>query len=379
MANKTYIRGQKELREEVHDTGLCTGCGACVNLCPYYATSRDKTVVMDLCDRSAGRCYAFCPRTPTDLEAIRQQLFEPQDLTPELGAVKGFYLTRASDPKTRSVAQHGGTVTTLVSLALSEGIIDTALLAEGGGSNLPGGVAVSQASEVPKLAKSKFIAAPMVEAFNKAVLSDAQKIGVVATPCQTLALAKMKMKPFPKNDSQIDKLRLTIGLFCGWVLAWRSFKELLDQKIGQQAVVRLDIPPSNYKVMQVETASGLVEIPLDEVEACVREACKFCTDVTAEFSDISVGSARLPDGWEVAKGWNQVIVRTAAGEALMQLAKDRQVLEFREVPAGNLEKLKRASIKKKKTALENLACKSGDRDDLIYLDCRDPVFQTFDW
>ena len=379
MGNKTYIRGQKELREEVHDTGLCTGCGACVNLCPYYATSRDKTVVKDLCDRSSGRCYAFCPRTPTDLESIRQQLFEAQDLTPELGAVKGFYLTRSSDPDTRALAQHGGTVTTLMSLALSEGIIDTALLAEGGGSDLPSGVAVSQASEVSKLAKSKFIAAPMVEAFNKAVLGDAQKIGVVATPCQTLALAKMKMKPFPKNDNKIGKLRLTIGLFCGWVLSWRSFKQLLDQKVDQQKIVSLDIPPSKYKTMQVETNSGLVEIPLDEVEACVREACKFCTDVTAEFSDISVGSARLPDGWEVAKGWNQVIVRTAAGEALMQLAKDRRVLEFREVPEGNLEKLKQASLKKKRTALDNLACKSGDRDDLLYLDCRDPVFQTFDW
>ena len=379
MGNNTYIRGQKELIEEVHDTGLCTGCGACVNLCPYYATSMDKTVVKDVCDRAAGRCYAFCPRTPTDLASIRQQLFDPQDLTPELGAVKGFYLTRASDPGIRSIAQHGGTVTTLMALALAEGIIDTALLAEGGGATLPRGVAVSDAGEVSKLAKSKFIAAPMVEAFNMAAQSDAQKIGIVATPCQTLALAKMKMKPFPKNDSQIGKLHLTIGLFCGWVLSWRSFKELLDEKVHKQTVVSLDIPPSKYKTMQAETASGLVEIPLEEVEACVREACKFCTDVTAEFSDISVGSARLPDGWEVAKGWNQVIVRTATGEALMQLAKDRQVLEFRDVPDGNLEKLKQASVKKKKTALDNLACKSGDREDLLYLDCRDPVFQTFDW
>ena len=379
MGNNTYIRGQKELIEEVHDTGLCTGCGACVNLCPYYATSMDKTVVKDVCDRPAGRCYAFCPRTPTDLASIRKQLFDPQDLTPELGAVKGFYLTRASDPGIRSIAQHGGTVTTLMALALAEGIIDTALLAEGGGATLPRGVAVSDAGGVSKLAKSKFIAAPMVEAFNMAAQSDAQKIGIVATPCQTLALAKMKMKPFPKNDSQIGKLHLTIGLFCGWVLSWRSFKELLDEKVHKQTVVSLDIPPSKYKTMQAETASGMVEIPLEEVEACVREACKFCTDVTAEFSDISVGSARLPDGWEVAKGWNQVIVRTATGEALMQLAKDRQVLEFRDVPDGNLEKLKQASVKKKKTALDNLACKSGDREDLLYLDCRDPVFQTFDW
>jgi len=379
MADKTFIRGQKELKEQVQDEGLCTGCGACVDLCPYYATSKDKTVIKDICDRKSGRCYAFCPRTPTDLETIRQRLYDPEDLTPELGAVKGFFLTRSADRDIRSVAQHGGTVTTLMSLALETGFIDTALLAEGGGSSLPRGVAVTDPNEVSKLAKSKFIAAPMVEAFNGVSRGDSQKIGIVATPCQTLALAKMKMKPFPKNDSQIDKLRLTIGLFCGWVLSWRGLKALLEQKIQHQPIVSLDIPPSKYKSMQVQTDTDLVEVALDEVEPHVREACKYCTDVTAEFSDISVGSARLPEGWEVAKGWNQVIVRTAAGQELLQLAKDKGVLEFREVPAGNLDKLKRASVNKKKTALNNLACKSGDREDLLYLDCREPEFGTFDW
>jgi coenzyme F420 hydrogenase subunit beta len=379
MKKQLMIRGQKELIEQVHDQGLCTGCGACVNLCPYYATSKDKTVIKDICDREAGRCYAFCPRTPTDLEAIRARLFDQQDLTSEIGAVKGLYLTRSADKQIRSVAQHGGTVTTLMALALEAGIIDTALLAEGGGSSLPRGVAVTDPSEVSKLAKSKFIAAPMVEAFNEVCQGDAKKIGIVATPCQTLALAKMKMKPFPKNHSHIDKLRLTVGLFCGWVLSWQGLKELLAEKIRQQPVVSLDIPPSKYKSMQVRTETGLVDISLDEVEPHVREACKYCTDVTAEFSDISVGSARLPEGWEVAKGWNQVIVRTAVGRQLLQLAQDRGVLEFRDVPDGNIEKLKQASVKKKKTALDNLACKSGDREDLLYLDCRDPVFGTFDW
>jgi len=379
MKKQPMIRGQKELIEQVHDQGLCTGCGACVNLCPYYATSKDKTVIKDICDREAGRCYAFCPRTPTDLETIRQRLFDQQDLTSELGAVKGLYLTRSADKQIRSVAQHGGTVTTLMALALEAGIIDTALLAEGGGSSLPRGVAVTDPSEVSKLAKSKFIAAPMVEAFNEVSQGGTKKIGVVATPCQTLALAKMKMKPFPKNDSHIDKLRLTVGLFCGWVLSWQGLEELLAEKIRQQPIVSLDIPPSKYKSMQVQTETGLVDIALDEVEPHVREACKYCTDVTAEFSDISVGSARLPEGWEVAKGWNQVIVRTAVGQQLLQLAKDKGVLEFRDVPDGNIEKLKQASVKKKKTGLDNLACKSGDREDLLYLDCRDPVFGTFDW
>jgi coenzyme F420 hydrogenase subunit beta len=72
--------------------------------------------------------------------------------------------------------------------------------------------------------------------------------------------------------------------------------------------------------------------------------------MTAEFSDLSVGSARLPEGWETARFWNQVIVRTKRGSDLLDLARRKGVLEFREVPAGNLEKLKAASLNKKRTA-----------------------------
>ncbi len=129
--------GQKELKEKVLDAGLCTHCGACVNLCPYAACHKDNTIIMDACNREEGRCYAFCPRTPTDWEALQQSLFDPADLTPELGSFKGFYITRATDPEVRNSAQHGGTVTALVSLALREGIIDAAVLAEEGANLLP--------------------------------------------------------------------------------------------------------------------------------------------------------------------------------------------------------------------------------------------------
>jgi coenzyme F420 hydrogenase subunit beta len=50
-------------------------------------------------------------------------------------------------------------------------------------------------------------------------------------------------------------------------------------------------------------------------------------------------------------------------------------LEFRDVPEGNLERLKQAALKKKRTAVRNLVGKSGRSDDLLYLDRRDPAFE----
>ncbi len=40
-----------------------------------------------------------------------------------------------------------------------------------------------------------------------------EKIGVVATPCQAFALAKMRLKPkLDSGSNPIDKLKLVIGL-----------------------------------------------------------------------------------------------------------------------------------------------------------------------
>jgi len=367
MNGQDKLAGQKYLRERVIDAGLCTSCGACVGLCPYFASTRDRTVLLHDCDRDQGRCFAFCPRTPTDLESLRRSLFDPADLTPELGALKGFHVTRAAEERTRAAAQHGGTVTGLISLALEAGLIDTAVLVQAGDGLQPRAAAVSDPAEVRSFAGSKFVAAPVVETFNQAAKGPARRIGLVATPCQALALAKRRQKPFPQADPEIDKLKLVIGLFCGWALSWAGLRDLLAEAVPGRAVLGLDIPPSKHHCLEVKTDRGPIEISLDQVLPCVREACQYCFDMTAEFSDLSVGSARLPEGWAEARSWNQVIVRTEAGQALLDLARDKGRLEFREVPQGNLERLKRASANKKRAALENLARKSGDPADLIYL------------
>jgi len=376
MAEKSQIQGQKELLERVIDTGLCTNCGACVNLCPYAASWHDKTIMIHRCDRKEGRCYAFCPRTPVSLDVLRQALFDPKDVIPELGPVKGFYMTRAASEGMRRSAQHGGTVTTLLTVALQEGLIDGAIIAEEGDDGLPHGVWVSTPAEIQKRGKSKFVVSPTVATFNEVAKEHRyEKIGVVATPCQALAFAKMRLKPIPTEDNHIDKLRLVIGLFCGWALSWRELRRLLKEKTGGRSIEGLDIPPSQYHIMEVTTQNGTIQISLDEVMPTVKKACQYCFDMTAEFSDISVGAGRSPEGWQAARSWNQVIVRSQIGQDLIELARSRGLLEFRDVPEGNLERLKKASMNKKGAAVKNLREKSGNPEDLLYLNNRDPVLE----
>ncbi len=372
MSNTDQGRGQQELKTSVRETHFCTACGACVNLCPYQAFYQGEVVSIHACDLKEGRCFAFCPRTPTDLDSLRDRLFHPQDLTPEIGAVKEYLIARAADEEIRRTAQHGGTVTALMTLALEEGIIDTAVMAEGAERFTHQGAAVREAAEIRRRGKSKFIPAGTVAAFNRAAGGEAQKIGVVATPCQAQALAKMRMKPLPEKDNHIDKLKLVIGLFCGWTLSWRKFTALLETRTSLEEIIGMDIPPGKGQVA-VFTKTKTIAIPWEEIDPLVRDACRICLDTTAEFADISVGSARLPEEWESLRSWNQVIVRTKTGQALIELARKKGVLEFREVPAGVLEELKKAALNKKKTSLKTIIEKTGSPEDLIYVDRKDRV------
>jgi coenzyme F420 hydrogenase subunit beta len=324
-----------------------------------------------LCDRVDGRCRNYCPRSPVDLNRLRKALFDPDDFIPELGPFKGLYLTRSSDAAIRNTAQHGGTVSALVKLALEEGLIDTAMLSSGSDDHLPDCDPVNNAETVASKAGSRFVVSPTVAGFNEVSKSPVEKIGVVATPCQALALAKMRANPWPEDVQRTRKIALVIGLFCGWALRWQKLKDLLAQEIGDGVITGMDIPPSGRACLEVYTEAGSIEVPIEKVTACVREACNYCFDMTCEFSDLAVGSARSSAGWSVDKGWNQVIVRSELGRKLLDLAKAKGLLEFRDVPEENIEKLKSASANKKRACLKHLTVKTGTEDDLIYLDCED--------
>jgi coenzyme F420 hydrogenase subunit beta len=366
---------QKFLKRYVLDEGLCTGCGACVGLCPYQVIYHDRTVQLHDCDLEDGKCYTFCPRTATDLAALRELLFEPDDLTPEIGAVKGYYFSQAVDPELRKIAQHGATVTALMELALAEGLIDSAIVSSRNQEFAQNGAIISDRGALRKNAGSKFTVSPTVAAFNQLVTEDKGNIGVVATPCHALALAKMKL--VKKDNPKIDQLKLVVGLYCGWTLSAEKYtKLLLEKNISLESITGMDIP-AGKNILELFTNNGAKSIPFDEVQDCIREACLYCLDSTAEYADISVGSARFAGNWEEVRQWNQLIVRTQKGKELVELAVKRDVLELWEATAESLTELKDAAVNKKKKALKNIIQKSGSVKKLLYLDSRDPVVQKF--
>lgn len=346
-----------EVERRVVKKDLCTNCGACQGMCPYWKSCEGRTFVDYDCDRKEGRCKYFCPVMPVDKAALRDRFFAKggednadggSTIIPELGPFRGLYLTRAADPEIRKNAQHGGTVTALVEFALKEGFIDAAVLSHSEGGILdPAGYLAKTPEEVRKCSGSSFQIPPSLAVLNEALAENSfRKIGVVGTPCKTLATYKMKAKPFEENDNNADNIGMVFGLFCGWGLDWKGMEAL-----GEAA--HADILPGKYHRMDMDERS----IDLDEILPLVRNSCKHCSDMTAEFADVSIGGARSSEGWDVDKGWNQLIVRSEKGEKLVELAREKGALEFRnfggaEAAAAALNKLMAASASKKAKAEE---------------------------
>ena len=367
---------QTKLKKDVLEQSLCTGCGACVGLCPYQVVYHDRTVQLHDCDLTDGKCYAFCPRTPTDYGQIRESLFDVSDVTPEIGAVKGYYLSRAADPALRAKAQHGGTVTALLELAIASGLIDSAIVSSRNGEVEQGGRLIEAKSQLCDYAKSKFTVSATVAAFNRLMGDTVRKVGVVATPCQALALAKMKIVRI-KDGGKINPLNLVIGLFCGWTLSVESFHRLLQQyQISPESVTGMDIP-AGKNVLELYTHASVTSVPMVDVDACVRTACRYCIDSTAEFADLSVGAARFGGDCDEMRGWNQIIVRSAFGKQLVELAVAQGSLEIREAPASALQDLKNAAAGKKRKALKNIVEKSRSVKNLLYLNSDDPIVRKY--
>lgn len=356
-----------KLRAEVVESGLCTGCGACAGLCPHFGWYQDRVVPLHQCVSSSGACLEACPRVPLDPAALVASSAQPEFITPEMGPVRRLWVTRANAPEVRDRAQHGGTVSALATYALDQRLVDAWVLAGPDGS--VGGLprVCRTPAEVAACAGTRLTSVPMVAGFLELAARESGRFGVVATPCQCLALARIKASDNPRLRQAADKLALVIGLFCGWAFDRRDLQQALSPHLDLAAVRGLDIPPSSHQSLEAATDQGYLSVPLDGVTPAVRSACSYCFDMTAELADLSVGSARLPQGWDEARHWNQTVVRSQAGQELVDGAGEAGVLILEEPPDGALDKLKAAAAGKKRTARQNLTELSGNSEDLIYL------------
>jgi len=345
-------KGLKGLEEKVFDRGLCTACGACLSLCPYLRSWKGRVVKLDHCNLEEGRCFAYCPRTEVDLDRVYKNTFGKTYEEIEMGPVRRILMARAKDSLWTKKAQTGGVVSSLIDFALREGVIQAGILTPRDGDLLPQGRIIKGRKEILSCAGSSYVSGPTLEALNRGPWKGDERIGIVGLPCQVLALARMKTSTLEKR-TPIDRVDLVMGLFCTWALDYKPLMAFLNERVDGRPIKKLNITPPPERILEVTSGGTLYRIPVDDIRSFIRPSCRVCLDMTAELSDISVGTV------EGKEGWNTVIVRTAKGENLLKRAKNAGVIETRPLPKDNLSHLKEASLLKKRRALDALKEKGG--------------------
>lgn len=338
------IYGSKELVEDVAKRDLCIGCGMCVNICPYFKTYKGKSAMLFPCTLKQGRCNAHCPKTEVDLEALSRFFWhEPYGGSP-LGHFKRIVAARAGE-KISGSFQGGGSVSALIAYALDNKLVNGAVLTAAEGVE-PVARLVTDPKQVADCAGSKFIAAPTLAALNQAAREGMRRLAVVGTPCQMTAVAQMRMNPLERDDYQ-DPVALTVGVFCNWALDHRQLTAYLSERLDIAEITGMDIPPPPAEVLVVKTRDGEKHFSLKEIRRLIPHTCFICPDMTAEWSDVSVGM------YEGRPGWNTLLVRTRTGTELVDKAVADGWLVTEEFPQVNEQALSRAALAKKERSFRN--------------------------
>lgn len=324
--------GGRDLKNDIINNSLCTLCGACLDWCPYIKNLEDNLVITFDCNVNDGHCYSVCPRTYTNWKQVNHQFLEEGDWTQELGSFKKIYMVKNTEPLPRQ--QDGGTVSALMISALENKAVQALLLTGSREFLEPEAFIGRNLSDVKTAAGSKFLAATGLRKIHEASEQGIQSLLVVGRPCQIQALRKMQLN----QPKQLENMEIyTIGLFCMWSLSWEFMNYLQNEYPGLR-VKSMAIPRHGAEIMIDE---GIKSIPIEKVREYIRPGCRYCLDMTSELADVSIGAC------EANPGWNTLIVRTERGITMVQQAAESGLLQVKDYPEDEFQRLKQASVNKK--------------------------------
>ncbi|MFX0210630.1 MAG: Coenzyme F420 hydrogenase/dehydrogenase, beta subunit C-terminal domain, partial [Candidatus Hodarchaeota archaeon] len=319
------IKGKKRvnfatLRNQVIQAGICTECGACIASCPEKALEffNGRPKLVGRCT-SCSVCYNQCPRTitiPNDLTGEYITAWTGRTLLP---AIKG---------------QDGGIVTGLLFYLLKENMVDGVIVTVKDKEKpwMPVPKIITTPEELLESAGSVYTHCSTVPKLVEAIESGMNSIAFVGTPCNIDAVYKMQTSPVGLVRLFMRTNILKIGLFCMDTFEYDKLTHWITDEHGVpiDSVNKMTIKKGKFHVYHGE--DGELEQKIHDMDHLRSTSCHYCTDLTSEHADISVGSVGSKDGYST------ILARTGIGYEIIQDAIDNGYME--------VEPLKRSALRR---------------------------------
>lgn len=315
------------------DSGLCTGCGTCVSLCPIDAIKiqldNHKGIYLPKIDENncinCKTCFEVCPGYKVDFIELNQKIFGEKPFDHLTGHYLNCYVGYSKDKNLRYNATSGGLITQLLITALDEKIIDGALVTRMKKNKplKPEPFIARTKKEILEASKSKYCPVPANIALKEILNSkEGEKFAVVGLPCHMHGIRKAEII----NKKLKEKIELHIGIFCGTT---KNFNATLYQ-IKNMGINKEEIDNLNYRG---KGWPGYLTIKLKDGREFNKEytdyysgnftafypwRCTLCCDHTCELADISFGDAWLTNRKKEDKiGSSIIISRNKKAEDLL--------------------------------------------------------------
>jgi coenzyme F420 hydrogenase subunit beta len=329
----------EELQSRVIKSGMCTICGVCISACPnnfihfidqnlrWPATKSE----CEYCDKCYNACYVirreFLPEIARVIFGIRKR--------ESMGAYKRIVSARTKQEDTKQVCQDGGIATSLLIHALSENLIDGALVVGRDGWMPIASIAKSK-DEIISSAMTKYGTTPVLKELRPAVIVHGlSRICIVGSPCHVQSLRYCQYS----NMLLMSAVKLIIGLFCRENYKYQCIEDKLREKglkIGETQKFEIS------EEFNIWVEGKKIFLPIVEVKNWVPKHCLVCEDFVNELADISIGREGS------SEGWSTVIIRTEEGEALFSRLEENKIIEVK--PVENLDRIREMADRKREQA-----------------------------